>query len=120
MKWCERCGGPRGRPLRELTVHGCRLCWIDLWTVRQVRWDAEEDAGDDQGYEDAMSVEFALTDGALDRDAANQPCPHASGWWLPEGARDNRFVAGGLGDEQRLFRWLAAHNVGVARGVDVG
>jgi hypothetical protein len=22
------------------------------------------------------------------RDLAHQPCPHASGWWLPEGARE--------------------------------
>jgi hypothetical protein len=102
MKWCERCGGPC-RPLKY-QVHpvdghnGCRVCALeDL-----ARWGAMD--------------RHLIADGP----AVSEPCPHASGWWLPEGARDNRSVAGGLGDEQRLFRWLAAHNVGVARGVDVG
>jgi hypothetical protein len=40
-----------------------------------------------------------------DRDAANQPCPHASGWWLPEGARDNP-EGRPADDAARLGFWL--------------
>jgi hypothetical protein len=68
MKWCERCGGPvRGDVL--YTDHGCRLCWLERqaawWPKRNEPWPGLPAEGE-----------------------ANSPCPHASGWWLPEGARE--------------------------------
>ena len=35
----------------------------------------------------------------------NTPCPHASGWWLPEGARDNP-EGRPADDAARLGFWL--------------
>jgi hypothetical protein len=70
MKWCERCGGPV-RPLKY-QVHpvdghnGCRVCALeDL-----ARWGAMD--------------RHLIADGPVE----TEPCPHASGWWLPEGARE--------------------------------
>jgi hypothetical protein len=93
MKWCERCGGPRGRPLRELTLHGCRLCWLALWTSQEVRWDAEEDAGYSAEGESLSAVEAwmardALANGTLTVERCNSTDDTAAdSTWLPPGQR---------------------------------
>lgn len=92
MKWCERCGGPC-RPLKyqmhPVDGHnGCRVCALeDL-----ARWGAMD--------------KHLITD----RPAVTEPCPHTSGWWLPEGCR----ALGPLetswylnDDATCLDRWLA-------------
>lgn len=111
MRYCSKCGGPIKGPLRELTVHGCRLCWLDLWTSQEVRWDAEEDAGYSAEGEALSAVEAwmardALADGSLTVERANAPCPRVTSTWLPPNEREPlpRFW---LDDAKELHRWHA-------------
>jgi hypothetical protein len=87
MKWCERCGGPC-RPLKY-QVHpvdghnGCRMCALEdvaLWGVMD---------------------RHLIADGP----AVTEPCPHASGWWLPPNTHP-RELLGSSSDEDRLMEWL--------------
>jgi hypothetical protein len=97
MKWCERCGGPvrSARHDPEGYSHkGCRLCGLDRWTSADVWDDAltrhAVDAIRDRRLPDArVPWEATWREWSGQRDAANSPCPHASGWWLPEGADDS-------------------------------
>jgi hypothetical protein len=113
MKWCERCGGPQAE-MRSLSVAGCRLCWLDVWTSQEVRYDDEEERGYSAEGEALSAVEAwmardALADGTLTVERCNSPCPHASGWWLPEGAREalHPSLRLRLPDEALLSQWLA-------------
>jgi hypothetical protein len=49
-----------------------------------------------------------------DIDECNSPCPHVSGWWLPEGCREMpetwRWAvrAASASDDEMVWRWLRA------------
>ena len=91
MKWCERCGGP----LRAWDW--CQLCWLDRVSKAQ-DWSP----GDRRL---AAWVEWADQPGL-----AHAPCPHASGWWLPQGARERpRPPLRSTSDEAALLDWLARY-----------
>jgi hypothetical protein len=105
MKWCERCGGPR-RP------GGCRLCGLIGMTSQQVIWHEQERLNYTAEGEALGSVAVWATMSAPDFDPApfHTPCPHASGWWLPEGARDRPWPPlRSTSDEAGLLDWLARY-----------